>query len=133
MIGFIHGVCLYESNGLATFAVGNVGYEVNVFDIPRVWISSHDDTNSELWWIHEYAPQDSPHELYGFRERSERDLFRVLLTIKGVGPKVAMRIVGNKGVQYSKDRKSLVAVSSTLMAIRGVGATLAHRIMEFCQ
>ncbi len=132
MIGFLSGIVNHVENDVITLAIYTVidygfGYEITVFNPPIV------TGRPEKYWIHEHAPQDAPHELYGFRERSERDLFRILLTIKGVGPKVAMRIIGNKGVQYSKDGKSLVAVSSTLMAIRGVGATLAQRIMEHCQ
>lgn len=122
MIGGINGVCLHEEHGLASFAVGELVYEVHVFDIPHVYDPSNPgQTNySELWWIHEHAPQDAPHELYGFREREQRDLFRRLLNVKAVGPTVAMRIVGS-GWQPG----------TPLPKIRGVGDKIAAQLATF--
>lgn len=133
MIGFFHGIALAYDNGVASFAVGDMGYEVHVSEKPTIWEPGASELR-DLWWIHEVAPQDAPHELYGFRTREERDLFRRLLEVQGVGPKVAQRIVANKGVTESKSETGkLIAVESTLRAIRGVGPKLAQRIAEAFQ
>ncbi len=144
MIGAILATVREIRDGLALMIAGGVGYEVHV---------NEDNWNDDplktfldgypfpaVYWIHEHAPQDQPHELYGFREREQRDLFRRLLKIKGVGPKVAMRIVASGGVEFHCNipacncggtspvcRKPEVA---RLCKIRGVGATLAQRIAE---
>ena len=99
-----------------------VGYEVHVG--PNLF-----DRRVALW-IHEHAPQDAPHELYGFKQREERDLFRRLLDIKGVGPKVAMRVVATFTPEA---RLNMTGFFDRLTKIRGVGATLAQRICEAMQ
>ena len=129
MIGFIEGIALNTGDGVITICTdgSRMGYEVHVIN-PVI------DKERCMFWIHEVAPQDAPHELYGFRAREERDLFRRLLEVQGVGPKVAQRIVANKGVTESKSETGkLIAVESTLRAIRGVGPKLAQRISEAFQ
>jgi Holliday junction DNA helicase RuvA len=117
MIGYLRGDVQHFDGETVTLSLQGCGYEIHVSSIPDIA-----PTQIGLW-IHEHAPQDAPHELYGFREREERDLFRRLLNIKGVGPKVAMRIVANGHRQGNFDQLAMTK-------IRGIGTTLAQRICE---
>lgn len=124
MIGYLRGEGLISSefNVTATILVNDgVGYEVHLTSFDNLRARA-----KEGFWIHEHAPQDAPHELYGFEHYKQRDLFRRLLTIKGVGPKVAMRIVGS-GATGIVDRHARM---QEFCKIRGVGSTLAQRIAE---
>lgn len=128
MIGSIFGTVHSVRNGVATIYCSGIGYEVHVSR------ESYDERDpypfgDGPWWIHEHAPQDAPHELYGFEKREERDLFRRLLNIKGVGPKVAMRIVA-AGLTNSSGDAAGVDLLARLTKIRGVGPKLAQRIAE---
>jgi Holliday junction DNA helicase RuvA len=127
MIGAMFGTVHSVRSGVATIYCASIGYEVHISR------ESYDEREpypfgDGPWWIHEHAPQDAPHELYGFEKREERDLFRRLLNIKGVGPKVAMRIVAAGFGTTAEFR-----YHEALTKIRGVGATLAQRIVEEMQ
>lgn len=119
MIGRLCGYAIGVESYKFVLMCSDVGYEVSG---STTGLSEGDILQI---WTHEHAPQDAPHELYGFRERADRDLFRRLLNVQGVGPKVAMRIVTNKGVTADG-----VAVPATLRAIRGVGPKIVQNIVE---
>ncbi len=119
VIGYLDGIVVACDDATETIFAYGVGYEVHCAPIAA-------SGQMEQLWIHEHAPQDAPHELYGFRERADRDLFRRLLNCKGVGPKVAMRIITNGGLKQAIEDGtgrvlSTIVVPSTLRAIRGVG------------
>ncbi|MBN1493615.1 MAG: Holliday junction branch migration protein RuvA [Candidatus Omnitrophica bacterium] len=77
--------------------------------------------------------------LYGFSEKEERQIFRLLISISGIGPRVAMTVLSGIGVEKFKEAVSsanLVALTS----ISGIGKKTAERLIielrekigEFC-
>ncbi len=72
--------------------------------------------------------QDQPH-LFGFISREEKDVFEILLTVQGVGPRVGLAILG-----YYPSSKLLWILKSddqkALIAIEGVGPKLARRLLN---
>jgi holliday junction DNA helicase RuvA len=67
-------------------------------------------------------------QLYGFADRSERELFVQLLTVSGVGPKVALAIVS--GSPVAELRRAIVREDSArFQAIPGIGKKTAERIV----
>jgi Holliday junction DNA helicase RuvA len=77
--------------------------------------------------IHTHATQDGPLQLFGFADAEERRLFEALLSVQGVGPKVAVAILsGIPGPELVR------AVSggdvARLTQIRGVGRKIAERL-----
>src|SRR2546421_2117241 len=67
-------------------------------------------------------------QLYGFAERAERELFVQLLSVNGVGPKVALAIVS--GSPAEELRRAIVREDSArFQAIPGVGKKTAERIV----
>jgi Holliday junction DNA helicase RuvA len=78
-------------------------------------------------WTHLVVREDA-HQLYGFDQASTRDLFRALLTVAGVGPRVAL------GVLSGMPREELLAAIvegdvARLTAIKGVGKKTAQQIL----
>jgi Holliday junction DNA helicase RuvA len=78
-------------------------------------------------WTHFVVREDS-HQLFGFRDAGTRDLFRALLTVNGVGPRVAL------GVLSGLPRDELLAAIlsadlARLTAIKGVGKKTAEQIL----
>jgi holliday junction DNA helicase RuvA len=67
-------------------------------------------------------------QLYGFADRSERELFVHLLTVNGVGPKVALAVVSGSAVA---DLRRAIAAgdSARFQAIPGIGKKTAERIV----
>src|SRR3954454_10463197 len=67
-------------------------------------------------------------QLYGFADRAERELFTQLLTVKGIGPKVALAIVS--GSPPAELRRAIVrSDSARFQAIPGIGKKTAERIV----
>jgi holliday junction DNA helicase RuvA len=67
-------------------------------------------------------------QLYGFAERAERELFVQLLTVNGVGPKVALAIVSGSPVEEL--RRAIVREDTArFVAIPGIGKKTAERIV----
>ena len=78
-------------------------------------------------WTHLVVREDA-HTLYGFREPKDRELFRLLLRVKGVGPAMAL------GVLSGMDRKSLLQAivasdAAQLTRVKGVGKKTAEQIL----
>jgi Holliday junction DNA helicase RuvA len=67
-------------------------------------------------------------QLYGFAEPAERELFELLLSVSGVGPKVALAIISNS---TPADLRRAIALEdeSRFVAIPGIGKKTAQRIM----
>jgi len=67
-------------------------------------------------------------QLYGFADRSERELFTQLLTVNGIGPKVALAIVS--GSPADELRRAIVREDTArFVAIPGIGKKTAERIV----
>jgi Holliday junction DNA helicase RuvA len=67
-------------------------------------------------------------QLYGFAEPAERELFELLLSVSGVGPKVALAIVSNSTPGELR-RAIALEDESRFVAIPGIGKKTAQRIM----
>jgi holliday junction DNA helicase RuvA len=71
--------------------VGGVGYELNVS--PKTASALGQPGSETTVFTHLHAREDAL-VLFGFATLEERDLFRVLLSAQGVGPRVALAILG---------------------------------------
>lgn len=125
MIGSIRGTLLSKDSGNLLIEVGGLGYEVQVptktsYNLPR--------QGSELYLLTHFIVRDDGQNLYGFFEDSERNLFRQLIKISGVGPKLALTILSGLDIEGF----NLCVVDSdisSLVAIPGVGKKTAERLI----
>lgn len=125
MIGRITGVLLEKDNQLALIDVQGVAYEVEVplstfFQLPHP---------GEAITLHtHFVVREDAQLLYGFIEEQERGLFRILIRINGVGPKLALAMLSGMEVGeivrcvHNDDVKSLVKLP-------GVGKKTAERLI----
>ena len=104
--------------------VGGVGYRV--FAAPDVLASATVGERIKLFTHH--VVREDLQALYGFRSPQELGFFGLLLTVTGVGPKVALGIVGSRPVGDLQ----LAILSddlAMLTAVPGVGKKLAARVV----
>ncbi len=80
-----------------------------------------------LVYIHDHVREDA-HDLYGFLTRSDEELFERLLTVSGVGPKVALTIL-SLGNADTVRRAILEGDLATLTSVPGVGMKTAQKIV----
>ncbi len=90
MIAWLHGTCRDVAEDHVVLDVRGVGYEVFLAgrDLARV------DVGSELSVHIHTAVREDAFLLYGFLERASRDLFRLLTSVSGVGPKGGLALLG---------------------------------------
>ncbi len=78
-------------------------------------------------WTHLVVREDS-HQLFGFKAEEERMVFRLLLSVTGIGPKMSLAVLS--GIGTSELRKAIIDGSiPTLTAVSGIGRKTAERLI----
>ena len=104
--------------------VGGIGYRV--FASPAVLSTAQAGGRLKLYTHH--LVREDQQALYGFRTSEELGFFELLLTVTGVGPKVALAIVGSRPVA-DLQLAIIEQDQAMLVAIPGIGKKLAERII----
>ena len=125
MIGRLRGRIAAREGNVLLVDVQGVGYEVEVTTVTLA-SSGPADTAVELF-THLVARDDSM-TLFGFRSVAERSLFRVLVKVNGVGPKLAMTVLG---ALPPEELARCVADRDTrlLTKVPGIGKKTAERVV----
>lgn len=125
MITSIKGTLTEISPTDITIDVDGVGYEILIplssFDrLPKV--------GSECKILTYLHVREDIHQLYGFMTHDERDLFKLLITVSGIGPKTALTILSGMNIE---NLKNAIASGNTdlLSEIPGIGKKTAQRII----
>jgi holliday junction DNA helicase RuvA len=123
MISRLRGTVVGSSAEGLVLDVGGVGYLVAA--TPSVLRAAA--PGSELTVETYLNVREDALQLYGFADRAERELFTQLLTVNGVGPKVALAIVS--GSPAEELRRAIVREDAArFQAIPGIGKKTAERI-----
>ena len=125
MIGFLHGRIAAKMAPTVTLDVGGVGYELEApmstfLNLPAVGETVH--------LITHLVVREDAHVLYGFSTEEERRLFRNLLKVSGVGPRIALGVLSGMSVEGFA-RCVLGEDATTLTRIPGVGRKIADRLI----
>lgn len=124
MIGHLTGRPLEVQAGVVLLEAGGVGYEV------RVPLSSHRmlEGQPELsLFVHTHVREDQI-ALYGFLSREERETFRALLGVAGVGPRTALAVLS--GLTPAEVAEAVDSGQwRRLAAVPGIGRRTAERLV----
>ncbi len=124
MIGFLTGKIISSKPTQIILDVNGVGYLVNISITTFEKISEKD---SASLFIHTSVKEDSI-TLFGFFTQSEKEMFELLISISGIGPKVSLGILSGISVDDLKDAIANGNVSR-LIAIPGIGRKTAERVV----
>ena len=124
MIERIHGELLEKNPAFAIIDCGGLGYRVNIT------LGAYDqlpEKGKVQLFTHLQVREDA-HTLYGFTSRRERELFRLLIGVSGVGATTAVAVLS---ALRPDDFESAVASGNagTLQKIKGIGLKTAQRIV----
>ena len=129
MIAFLRGyvAALYE--GSAVIDVGGVGYEVRVAGetVQRLAAAGRDE--EVLVYTYTYLREDQI-ALYGFGSREDLELFKLLITVSGIGPKGGLALLS---VGTADDLRFAIMTGDSKMISRapGIGKKTAERVIRY--
>ena len=125
MIGFLRGTLIVKRPPFLTLDVGGVGYEL---EAPMSTFYRLPETGQSLSLVTHLVVREDAHSLYGFFTEAERALFRNLLKVSNVGPRIALGVLSGMSVEgfYQCVRdKDLVSLTK----VPGVGRKTAERLL----
>lgn len=125
MIGQLSGKVIERTSSQVVIDVGGVGYEL---DAPISTLFALPETNELVTLFTHFVVREDAQLLFGFLRRSDRDMFRVLIKVNGVGPKLGVAILSGM------DGAALVRCVedddvSTLVKLPGIGKKTAERLL----
>ncbi len=125
MIAYLKGTIHAKSTEHIIVDVRDVGYQLEISDQTLQDLPSEGE-DVELLVYHHITDNDQ--RLFGFVDQNEKDLFELLITVKGVGPKLGLTILSGlpaqqiTGAIVQKDK-------SALSQIKGIGKKTAERMI----
>ena len=125
MIATIRGIVFSKTPGHVIIEAGGVGYSIS---IPFSTFKALSEQGcEEKLLIHTIHKEDS-FCLYGFKCQEEKELFEMLLSVQGIGPKIALLILSHTTVPAFKTaiRKQ---DATMLTAINGIGKKKAEKLI----
>jgi len=125
MISHLRGKLIQKSPTEIVIDVNGVGYQVN---IPLSTFEKIEKLNGEVDILTYLHVREDAMTLYGFATEPERDIFKQLISISGIGPKIAQGILSGISVNELKDAVLMNNIDA-LTSISGVGRKTAERIV----
>jgi Holliday junction DNA helicase RuvA len=124
MIDFLRGKIALKELDYAVMDVNGVGYRVFC---PNPYAITSKENEDVTLFIHYHVREDA-HLLFGFPTREEQSLFRLLLEVSGIGPKVALGVLAG-----GRPETVTAAISQEnvayLMKLPGIGKKTAQRVI----
>ncbi|GAA5315289.1 MAG: Holliday junction branch migration protein RuvA [Candidatus Pelagadaptatus aseana] len=125
MIGRIQGQLLEKNAPEILVDVNGVGYEVLV---PMTTLFQLPELGGQVTLLTHFAVSETAQTLFGFSSKKDRQLFRTLIKVSGVGPKMAL------GIMSGMDSDQLVTCVmdnnvAALVKVPGVGKKTAERLI----
>ncbi|XBS68332.1 Holliday junction branch migration protein RuvA [Acerihabitans sp. KWT182] len=125
MIGRLRGIILEKQPPLVLLEVQGVGYEVQM---PMTCFYALPETGREAVVYTHFVVREDAQLLFGFTNRQERALFRELIKVNGVGPKLALAILSGMSAQQFVNTVERQEIGA-LMKLPGVGTKTAERLV----
>ena len=125
MLGFLRGKLVSKQPPHLVMEVAGVGYEV---DAPMSTFYHLRAVGEELFLYTHLVVREDAHTLFGFGTQREQQMFRELLKVSGIGPKLALSILSGINVDELVLCVS-AADAESLVRIPGVGRKTAERLL----
>lgn len=124
MITHIRGKLVEKNPTNVIIDCGGVGYNLNI----SLHTFSKLGTEELLQLYTHLQVKEDSHTLYGFAEKVERDIFRLLISVSGIGASIARTMLSSLTPVQVKDAIALGDVA-TIQSVKGIGAKTAQRVI----
>ena len=124
MFEYIRAKTIEVNPAFAIMETAGIAYFIN---ISLSTYSVLKEGNEHTLYLHQVVREDA-HLLYGFSEKSERELFRLLISVSGIGSNTARMMLSSLN---TKDLKHAILTGNIglLQSIKGIGIKTAQRII----
>jgi len=124
MIDYIKGAITQITPTFLTLETGGIGYLLN---ISVSTFSKLEGKNEYKLLVHEVIREDS-HQLFGFADSEERNIFRLLISVTGVGANTARMMLSS--LSPGEIEKAIIGSDvNILKSVKGIGLKTAQRII----
>ena len=125
MIGQIRGTLIARQAPEILVDVGGIGYEIQV---PMTTLYQLPEPGQPVTLLTHFVVREDAQQLFGFAESADRRLFRELIKVSGVGPRLALTLLS--GMDAADFARCLQRDdSAALVALPGVGRKTAERLL----
>lgn len=125
MIGQVNGIILEKQPPQLVVNVNGLGYEI---DAPMSTFYQLPEVGQEVKLYTHFVVREDAQQLYGFYTRDERTLFRTLLKVNGVGPRMALTVLSSASpaefVRWVLENDTV-----SLVRLPGIGKKTAERLV----
>lgn len=125
MIAFVKGILMDSGTDQVVVDVHGLGYEINVH--PRI-IAGLPGPGRDIMLYTHLAVSDNECKLFGFHDQAELGLFRLLLTVSGIGVRAAMNTLATMEPAHFY-QAILSGDEKALLRIPGIGKKSAQRLL----
>ena len=125
MIVHISGKLISKNTSYVIVDVNGIGYYIY---ITLNTYNTLSDLNSNIFLLTYYNITDKGHDLFGFSDIGEKQIFEMLISISGIGPKIAINLLSYVTPNEFKERLISGEVKM-LTSLPGIGAKTAKRII----
>lgn len=127
MLGFIEGTVQYVGDKQAIISAGGVGYAITL--MPKILATlSNNQGGVKVFVYSKMNTREGTFDHYGFTKTEDLELFRILTSVSGLGPKTAMQVLSTVEPRHLKE-----AVASedpqALRKISGLGLKTSQRLV----
>jgi len=124
MITHIRGKLVEKNPTFAVIETNGVGYWLN---ISLNTYSQLPDNEFVILYTHLSIKEDA-HTLYGFINKTEREIFRLLISVSGVGPSIARTMLSSMTTDEIQQAIASNNVS-VIQSVKGIGVKTAQRVL----
>jgi Holliday junction DNA helicase RuvA len=125
MYAYISGKLIEKNAASAIVEAGGVGYQLH---IPVSTFAALPQAGSLVKVLTYFVVREDAQMLYGFYTEEERQIFRLLLSVSGVGPKIGLTVLS--GIAISELKRAIIDGNlAVLTGVPGIGRKTAERLV----
>ncbi|MEO0734708.1 MAG: Holliday junction branch migration protein RuvA [Bacteroidota bacterium] len=124
MITYVKGPIAHKNPSFVVIEAGGIGYHINV----SLYTYTKLEKAEQAKLLTHFHVKEDQQTLYGFYEESERSLFRLLISVNGVGPATALVVLSSMNPE---DFRAAVLGENVaaIRRVKGIGPKTAQRII----
>jgi len=124
MIHHLRGKLIEKNPTYVVIECGGVGYFLNI----SLYTFSHLKDGEAIFLYTHLQVKEDAHTLFGFAEKAEREIFRLLLSVSGIGASTARTMLSSLEPNQIKEAIAGADVA-TIQGVKGIGAKTAQRVI----